>query len=61
MLDRAAEITCCFVLKLMTELEEQLSDRKNLLFLYDTNWTLTLRDCLKALSSASLGTVMKIS
>jgi hypothetical protein len=57
MLDRAAEITCCFV----KELEEQLLGRKNLLFLYDTNWTLTLRSCLKALSNASPGTVMEIS
>lgn len=61
MLERAAEITRCFVLRLMTEFEVQLFGRKNLLFLYDTNWTLTLRNCLKALSSASLGTVMKIS
>jgi len=60
-LERAAEITGCFVLKLMRELEEQLFGRKNLLFLYDTNWTLTLRACLKALSSASLGTVMMSS
>jgi hypothetical protein len=57
-LERAAEITCCFVLKLMTELEEQLFGRKNLLFSYDTNWTLTLRASLKALKNASLGTVM---
>jgi hypothetical protein len=60
-LERAAEITGCFVLKLMRELEERLFGRKNLLFLYDTNWTLTLRDSLKALSSASLGRVMMIS
>jgi hypothetical protein len=56
MLDRAAEITCCFV----QELEEQLLGRKNLLFLYDTNWTLTLRSCLEAFSNASPGTVMLI-
>jgi len=60
-LERAAEITGCFVLEPMRELEEQLLGRKNLLFLYDINWTLTLRDILKALSSASLGTVMMIS
>jgi hypothetical protein len=61
MLERAAEITRCFVVKLVTELEQQLLGRKNLLFLYETNWTLTLSNCLKALSSASLGTVMKSS
>jgi hypothetical protein len=60
-LDVAAEITGCFVHELMRELEEQLFGRKNLLFLYDTNWTLTLRDCLKDLWRASLGTVMMIS
>lgn len=60
-LEKAAEITGCFMFKLMRELEEQLFGRKNLLFLYDTNWTLTLRDCIKALSSASLDTVMMIS
>jgi len=60
-LKRAAEITGCFVLKLMRELEELLFGRKNLLFLYDINWTLTLCNCLKALSNASLGIVMLIS
>jgi len=60
-LERAAEITGCFMLKLMRELEEELFGRKNLLFLYDTNWTLTLNDCFKALSNASLGIVMLIS
>jgi hypothetical protein len=60
-LDRAAEITCCFVLELMRELEELLLRRKNLLFLYNTNWTLKLRSSPTALSSASLGTVMEIS
>lgn len=60
MLERAAEITRCFVLKLMSEFEELLFGRKNLLFSYDTNWTLTLRDCPKAFTNASLGTVMKI-
>lgn len=59
MLERAAEITGCFVLKLMRELEEKLFGRKNLLFLYDTNWTLTLCVCLKLLLNASLGTVME--
>jgi hypothetical protein len=54
MLETAAEITGCFMLKL----EERLFGRKNLLFLYVTNWTLTGCACLKALSSASLGTVM---
>lgn len=61
MLERAAEITRCFVLKLTMVLGMLLFGRKNLLFLYDTNWTLTLRSCLKALSSASLGMLIKIS
>jgi hypothetical protein len=58
-LERAAEITRCFLLAM--ELEVILFGRKNLLFLYETNWTLTLRNCLKALSSASLGMLIKIS
>ena len=60
-LERAAEITGCVMLKLMRELEEKLFGRKNLLFLYDTNWTLQLCDCFKVLLNASLGTVMNIS
>jgi hypothetical protein len=58
MLERAAEITRCLLL--MVELEVMLFGLKNLLFLYETNWTLTLRNCLKALSSASLGMLIKI-
>jgi hypothetical protein len=59
MLERAAEITLCFLL--IVELEVMLFGLKNLLFLYEANWTLTLCNCLKALSSASLGTLIKIS
>jgi hypothetical protein len=59
MLERAAEITRCFLL--LMEIEVLLFDLKNLLFWYETNWTLTLRKCLKALSSASRGMLIKIS
>jgi hypothetical protein len=59
MLERAAEITRCFLF--IMELEVTLFGLKNLLFLYEANWTLTLRNCLKALSSASLGMLIKIS
>jgi hypothetical protein len=59
MLERAAEITRCFLL--IMEFEVMLFGLKNLLFLYEANWTLTLRNCLKARSSASLGTLIKIS